>query len=663
MGSIIGGLYASGMSPDEIQSFLQGLDWDEVLSDATPRRELFFRRKLEDQRYLFEFGVGLGGIKMGTGMAAGQKFNNLLQFITLRASDVTDFDRLPIPFRAVATDLQAGEPYVLARGNLASAMRASMAVPGVFTAMELDGRILVDGGIVNNLPVDVVKAMGADVVIAVDVGADADHVRMEDLKTLPSVLGRTYAVAQRPGQIEAYKRADIGIRPELRGLTASQFHRTAEFVPLGEAAARGKITALEPLGVSAEDYAAFLARQRRANPVKIPVSQVVVTGNQRVSAEIIRGRIQSSAGELVDAKRVTRDLMRVYGLGEFEQVLFKLDPDGKGANILNYAVTEKPSGPNYFKYGLKLQSDFQHDADWGMLLNLTRMSLNPLGAEWRNDLELGSEQHIVSEFYQPLDNRGFLFLAPSLHFDSEAQDLFRDSQRVAEYDVSSYSGQLDLGVQLRQFAELRAGPFWGKGEATVETGASDLPEFDESVAGWRASLAVDRQDRTLFAREGYYFKAETQLARSELGGDRSFDRVSAIFKETHSLADHTVTVGVQAGSGLGDELPGYAQFTLGGPFSFSGLADDQFRGSALGVASLAYRYRLLTLPSALGRAAYVMGRFDTGNVWREEVDTGDLRNGGSLGLCADTKMGPVYLAYGRAEGGYDRFYFSLGTVF
>jgi NTE family protein len=164
------------MSPDEMQAFLESLDWDEVMSAETPRRELDFRRKQDDQRYLFEMGLNFRGPKMGTGMAAGQKFNNLLELATLRSAAITNFDRLPVPYRAVATDLQSGTAHVLDHGNLATAMRASMAVPGVFTAVELEGRIFVDGGIVDNLPVDVVKAMGADVVVAVDVGSDADVV-------------------------------------------------------------------------------------------------------------------------------------------------------------------------------------------------------------------------------------------------------------------------------------------------------------------------------------------------------------------------------------------------------------------------------------------------------------------------------------------------------
>lgn len=663
MGSIIAGLYACGMGPEDMHAFLAAQDWNEVMSDATPRRELFFRRKLEDQRYLFEMGMNWGGPKMGTGMAAGQKFNNLMQFITLRSASITNFDQLPIPYRAVATDLQSGTPYVIGRGSLATAMRASMAVPGVFTSIEIEGHHLVDGGIVDNLPVDVVKAMGADIIIAVDVGSDADKVDPESLKSLTGILGRTYTIAQRPEQMEMFKHANIGIQPVLAGLTAGDFDKVDLFVPKGEMAARGKIAELAKLSVSEEEYAKFLANQRVANPQAVQVGEVTVTGNERVSEKIIRGRIRSQPNAPFDEKEMQKDLMRVYGIGEFEQVHFTLKPRADGKSTLNYDVKEKSWGPLYFKYGLQLRSDFENDADWAMLLNLTRMSVNRLGAEWRNDLQLGSTQEILSELYQPLDTGGYIFLAPNVSYRSELQDVYEEGEKIADYDTKRIEARLDLGVQLRSYAELRAGPMWARGKATVDTGAADLPEPDENYSGWTASLIVDRQDRTLFAREGYYFETRGMFAREAMGSEHDFDKVNVALRKQQSFGDQTITVGLQGGTSLGSELPGYAQFTLGGPFGFAGLAENQFRGSYLGIASLGHRYRLLELPSQLGRGIYTVARFDVGNVWQDEVDTGDVRYGGALGVGADTAIGPLYLAYGRADGGFGRIYFSLGTAF
>lgn len=663
MGSIIGGLYASGMSPDEIEAFLMGLDWNEVMTDDTPRRELFFRRKLEDQRYLVQLGIGRQGLKMGTGLAAGQKFNNLMQLEVQRTAAVTNFNDLPIPYRAVATDLVSGKAYVIDHGSLARAMRASMAVPGVFTAVELDGRLLVDGGVVNNLPVDVMEAMGADIIIAVDVGATADKVDPAELKTIVGVLGRTYAISQRPGQLESLSRADIGMQPDLEGLTASQFHRVAEFIPRGEEAARSKLTELRRLSMDPEAFRERIARQRRPIPEKVLLKEVHITGNHRVSEKAIRGRIYSNSDECFDVATMKHDLMRIYGIGEFEQVLYKLEQDDGSTGTLTYEATESPEGPLYLSLGLNLRSDFDNDSDWNILVNLTRRSINRLGAEWRNEMELGSTQAILSEFYQPLDYGGIFFLAPIMDYRSELEDVYDNKDHIAEYDVTRAEARLDFGIQLRHYAELRVGPAWGNGQAEVETGAAGLPEYDESYFGSSAQLVVDRQDRTYFPREGYYFKVRGLFPREALGSDVQFDRVLAEGRVHRSWGEHTLSLSMQYGDSLGSTLPGYAQFTLGGPSSFAGLAEDQFRGSALAVASVGYKYRLMQLPSQVGQGIYAVTRYDTGNVWPDDDQFNDLRHGFAAGLGVDTAMGPIFLAYGFADGGYRRLYFSLGSIF
>ncbi len=662
MGAIIGGLYANGMSPDEIQAFLEGLDWNEVMSDETPRRELYFRRKLESQRYVIKMGVGREGLKLGTGLAAGQKFNNLLQLQVQRTADITDFDQLPIPYRAVATDLQAGAAYVIDHGDLSRAMRASMAVPGAFTTVELDGRLLVDGGIVNNLPVDVAREMGADLIIAVDVGSASDHVEMEELESLPGILARTYAIMQRPEQIKQFETADIGLRPKLADFTASQFHRVSELVPPGEAAARAQLAELSTLSISPEEYQRYLERQRRADPPPPRIKSVEVAGNHRVSERSIRGRIYSEPGALFDPRVTEHDLMRVFGIGEFEQVLRELEKSADGSSTLTYEVMEDPVGPLYLAAGIRLHSNFENDTDWSVLLNLTRRSLNALGAEWRNEVVLGTTQGVLSEFYQPLNYGGYFFVAPTVDFRSEIQDLYDDKDHVAEYNVDTSEVVIDFGVQLRHFAELRVGPVVGNGQGNVKIGLAGLPEFDDDFVGPAFSLIVDREDRTYFSREGYYFMVEGFFPDEAYGGDVSYNKLSVAARKNYSINDHTVTVELKYGGSLGTDLPGYTQFTLGGPIGFSGLAKDQFRGSTLGVGSLGYRYRLKELPSQLGKGIYALTWGDVGNVWEDEMNS-DVRYGATVGLGVDLNFAPLAITYGYAAGGYHSFYFSLGNQF
>ena len=662
MGAIIGGLYASGMSPDEIQAFLQGLDWDNVMSDETPRRELYFRRKLENQRYLFKMGLGKEGIKLGTGLAAGQKFNNLLQYEVQRSASITNYNELPIPYRAVATDLLAGKPYVMDGGNLARSMRASMAVPGAFSAVEIDGRVLVDGGIVDNLPVDVAKEMGADIVIAVDVGAKNDKVDPEELEQMTGILSRTYTIMRRPPQLVQFRQADIGIQPQLDDMMASEFARVAEFVPRGVAAAQEHIEAIRGLAVDEETYAAYLAHQRVAAPSNITINAVGITGEDRVAEKAIRGRIHSKPGNDFDKDKLALDLMRVFGIGEFEQVLYRLEQDGEGSGGLTYEVTEDPVGPLYMAVGLNLQSDFEQDTEWNILLNLTRRSINALGAEWRNELVVGSTQAFLSEFFQPLNYAGTFFIAPEISYRSEIQDLYDNKDHIAEYDVETCEAKVDFGIQLRRYAELRIGPVWGNGRANVEIGLAGLPSSDDDYVGPSFSLVVDQEDRTYFAREGYRLLLEGIFPDESYGGSVTYDKLYTELRKNLSFGNNTVYCDLKYGTSFGTDLPGYALFSLGGPGNFSGLSRYQFRGSELAVGSLGYRYRVFGLPSQVGKGVYACTRGDAGNVWDEQINS-DLRYGATIGLGVDFNAGPMALTYGFADGGYQIVYFSFGSDF
>lgn len=667
MGSIVAGFYASGMSPDDMEKLFGELDWWEVLKDQTPRRDLLFRRKLDGHRH-FGFEVGLKGLSViaPRGTASGQKFNNLLQAYTLHTSALESFDDLPIPYRALATDLTTGEAVVLDRGNLATAMRASMAVPGAFTPVELDGRILVDGGIVNNIPVDAVKAMGADIVIAVDLGAASMALTSEQLDAFGAILGQTYMLMKRPRDEEQLLHADIVLTPNVGVFSASDFHRSADIVPVGEEVAQDKAEKLAALSVPEELFETYLKRIREVQPVQtFEVASVEVIGNERVDDRILAERQTVTEGTVSSAAMVNRDLARMYGLGDFEQINFRLQPTDDERMDLIYHVTEKAWGPNYLRFGLRLETDVSNNTDWHLLVSHDRTRLNALGAEWSTDLRMGSIRHLMSEFYQPLEFDGRFFIAPSIEYLSEVQDLYQRDERVAEYGVDWFRGGVDLGVQWKEFAELRLGSSFGNVSAAVETGDEELPRFDEQLGGVVLELVSDRLDDTAFPTHGYFLAAEAGAELDELGSDTPHEWVHADFEIYHTYGDHTTYLSAELGSALGGTIPAYNAFLLGGLFSFSGLAPQQQRGSYVGVLSLGYRLRLGRLAPSLGRSVYLWTRADAGNTWMtsDEIDESDLLFGGTVGLGAETLIGPIHLAYGQSEQGFNSFYVSIGTAF
>jgi NTE family protein len=662
MGAIIGGGYAAGMSPSEIQQLLESQDWWDILKDHTPRRDLDFRRKYDDQRYFIEFGWRNGGVAFGRGAASGQKFNNLLETATLRVSTITNFNELPVPFRAVTTDLTTGKELVLDHGHLATAMRASMAVPGIFTPVEWDGHILCDGMVVDNDPVNVVKAMGADIIIAVDLGGSAARAETNyTYDSLGQVLSRTYSITHRPAREAQLKQADVIIVPDLTGFSAGDFPRTSELVPQGVKAALEMEPQLKKYSVDEQTYKEYLSRQRREQPKVIPVSKIAVKGNHRVDTRVALGRIASKPGDPLDIEQVNEDLLHLYGLGEFDQVRYAVQPGPDGSNTLWYIMDEKSWGPNYIHVGLRLRSDFEQDSDWGLLLNIRKTSINHLAGEWNTDLEVGNTFQVFSEFYQPLSYKGYLFVDPSIGYTDETQGIYSNDHKVAEYEVQAFEVRGDVGVQFRHYAEVRGGPLWRKVKADVETGEPSLPEVDEDEGGLAVKLTVDRLDRTIFPREGFFAQVQSEF----IGSPSSYEKFFADYKQCVSFGDHTLSAEGRIGTDFGSDLPAYNQFRIGGEDSFIGLAEGQLRGDKFGVATLIHRYRIKRLPPALGRALYSILRFDTGNVWKEpdDVDLNDLRYGGGVGLGADTAFGPLYVGFGLADRNVNRFYFSLGTVF
>jgi NTE family protein len=459
MGAIVGSLYASGLSAAEIEKILTSVDWKDLFTDTPPRQEIDFRRKQEDYQFLtkLELGLGKGGFRLPKGIVGAQKVNVLFETLMLHASDVTDFDKLPIPFRAVAADLETGEMVVIRSGSLAAAARASMSVPGVFPPVAVDDHYLVDGGIVRNLPIDIVKGMGADVIIAIDVGKPL--LKRDKLGSALSVMGQMLDIMIKKNvaeQIALLGEKDVFIRPELGDIESGDFERGAETARLGEQAARTQVESLRRYSTSEQEYGTFLARHHRDLVTSVKVASVKVGGTERVSPETVASRIEVKPGETVDVASLERDAQRVYGLGDFERVDYRLSRQGDAYDVMIRA-TEKSWGPNYFRIGLALDSDFEGDSNFNLLAEYTMRWLNRLGAEWKNQLQIGTTMMLFSEFYQPLNYSRFFFVAPRVEWKQWPVDVYDGDRRVAQYRIRTLEGGIDLGIQPWTYGEARLG--------------------------------------------------------------------------------------------------------------------------------------------------------------------------------------------------------------
>ena len=664
MGSIVGGLYACGMSPQEIDAALRGVDWDDVFDDSPPRRHLPFRRKLVDHVGLFDFELGLGrnGLELPGGLVTGQKLSYLLETLTLRSAGVANFDELPIPFRAVATDIDTGERVVIWKGNLAEAMRASMAVPGAFTPIDRDGVTLVDGGLVCNLPVDLVRSLGADVVIVVDISpqagpsggtASAATILIESLYLLMDQNARQ--------QRELLGPADVLVVPDLGDMSPADFRAVPSAIDAGEEGARLATDELARLSVNEDDYEIFLERQRRSTAQLLGdavVERIQISGVTRADPRRIVGSIRTEVGAPLRFDVLRSDLDRIYELGDFEHVSFRPAVAGDMRTLV-IDVREKSWGPHFVRMGLISEADFKGKSDFTVLTSFLTTGVNPHGGEWRTDLRFGAENGVVTEFYQPLDFSGLFFVSPRIGFNQRRFEVFTDGSFDEEYYVGVLECGMDAGIQLRNHGEIRAGTFIGRRRAEPRQGTSVV---DCGIGGYSASFTIDQLDNLSFPRRGVFASLGGRFFSDDFGSEVSYDKVTISTCAAVSRGDHALVAVVRGGTSLGSDPPVCEQFELGGFLSLSGYERGQFLGPYSALGEVLYHYRLLRLPRPFGTGIYVGASLEAGNVWEDAgaVAVDDLRYASSVFIGADTLLGPLYLGLGLAEGGVWSAYISLG---
>jgi NTE family protein len=664
MGAIVGALYASGLSPEKIEAVLTAVDWDDIFSGDPDRQDIDFRRKKEDYQILSRLTLGLkdGKIQIPKGLVKDQKVNVLFETLMLHAAEINDFDRLSIPYRAVAADLETGEMVVLKNGRLADAARASMSVPGAFPPVEVNGRLLIDGGIVRNVPVDIAREMGADIIIAIDVGKPLRT--REEIGGALSVLGQMLDIMLKKNveeQIASLGPDDVYINPELGDLDSGDFTRAVEGARMGEKAARDHIKSLKRYAVPESEYEAFLGRQRRdrVTEVKIASLQVEVEGESGISPDVVKSRLTMEQGETVDLEELEKNAGYVYGTGDFERVDLLMKRQGDGYDLVMKAK-EKTWGPNYLRFGMALESDFEGWSRYNLLVDYTRRWVNHLGAEWKTRVDIGSPSGIYSEFYQPLRKDRLFFISPYAQWEQRPVDVFEDNDRVAQYRVSGYELGIDLGIQPEMYGEARVGLLYGSYKASTRIGHFALPDDRVERGGIVIRGGIDQLDNVNFPNKGYFARIEALAALESLGTDINYNKVEGAVLGVFTFKKQTVLLSVEAASHIGRDLPFYDQVELGGFLSLSGFRQNQLRGQSMAIGKLVTYHKI---GESFFGDLYLGGSLESGNVWQEDFEFDDLVYAGSIFLGYDTILGPLYLGLGLNDDDRAAGYLYLGRTF
>lgn len=664
MGAIVGALYASGLSASELEKVLTAIDWDEVFSGDPDRRDIDYRRKREDFENLTKLSVGIKDGKVVTpkGLIKDQKVNVLFETLMLHTSGIDDFDKLPVPYRAVATDLGNGQMVVLKGGRLADAARASMSVPGAFPPIELNGRYLIDGGIVRNVPVDIAREMGADIIICIDL--DKPLTPAKDLGGSFSIMNQMVDIMMKKNvreQVKTLGPQDVYINPDLGEYGSTDFNKAAEISHLGEKAARENIESLKRYSVSDTEYAAFTARhhRERVKEVKIAAVKIEVEGETKISPDFVASRLTVKPGDTVDIEEMKEQAGRVYGTGDFERVDLYMKRQNDGYDLAVKAK-ERSWGPNYLRAGISLESDFKGSTSYNILLDYTRRWMNSLGAEWKTQINLGTPSGIYSEFFQPLSVNRLFFVSPHIQWKQDPVDVYKGHDRLAEYRITSYEGGIDFGVQPWMYGEARVGLQFGHFRANSISGDVDFPRDDATRGAIVVNARLDQLDNVNFPNNGYLAQLRLISSLDALGSDDEYNKLQGSILGAFTFRKQTILASFTAGSYIGDNLPFYDTFTLGGFTDLSGLSSGQLRGQTMAIGKLITYHRV---GSSFIGDLYVGGSIESGNVWTEDeknFDLGNLRLAGSVFVGYDTIFGPLYLAFGHTDEGYNAGYFYLG---
>lgn len=645
-GSAVGALYASGMTVEDIEARFINLDWLSSFRDDPGRVYKPVRRKQQDWRFPVTPGIGVGaeGLKLGGGIVAGQNLGFILNELTRDAALIEDFDELPIPFRAVATDLETGEAIVIGNGNLSEAIRASMSVPGVYAPVSREDKLLVDGGVANNLPVSVARDMGADIVIAVDITDPL--MDKEDLQDAFTVVGQLTTLLTRRNteqQLDLLEDRDILIRPDLDGLSSADFYQPTPFFETGASEARTHAVALSDLSVSDDEWAAYRERLSQRSFSPSVVNDIEVAGDDRLAADFIRSRIRQKMGEPLDAARLEQDLKRIYGLGYYETVSYSLAPLSEGGTRLVIKARRKSWGPNYLSFGLNYEDNFENNTDFNVAASLRMTELNELGAEWNTGLQLGTQPWVRTEWFQPLDYGYERFLILGAEYRRETFSAFDgEGLRITGIDLSTSEADLSLGMELGANNQLRL--TYRRGYATLEeqVGAQIVPYDHIQKGNINLAFEHDSLDDAFLPESGSFAGIRGRLERPALGSDRDFDavRVMALGATTW---DKTTLTGSVFANAVTDGVAGIENsVVLGGFQRLSAFSRGEIAGEDAALVSAFVRRKFggPFVPWFAGVGA------ESGNAWSSFADArwDNLLYSWSLFAGVETVIGPVQLS-------------------
>jgi NTE family protein len=667
MGGLVGGVYATGHNAAEMRHIVQGIPWDEVLSPRTSFQDLSFRRKEDERDYpnTLEFGIRKG-LQFPEGLNSGQQVTLILDKIAAPYSEIKSFNDLPTPFACVASDLVSGKQKIFRSGSLSLALRSTMSLPGIFTPVRTKDAIYADGGLLNNLPVDVAKEMGADLTLAIRL-AEAPTTPDASLSSF-SVLGDSLSVMINANELHNIETADILVSVPLEKYGALDFDKADQIIKIGYDAAAAKAKVLMTLAVDDatwKQYLADRASRRRDNPVP---TFVEVTGVSGYTAERVQKQMADLVGKPLDFDQLDQEIMRLKGTGRFSSLSYQfVERDGKQGVLVK--AEENTIGRTVIRPLILVDGSSLKNVTFSLGARVTLIDFGGYRSEWRNDFILFSDYGLRSEYYHPFTPLAHWFVAPRGLADNAPFYLYNENKLTAIYRQTNVGGGIDFGYQFGNTGELRVGYEGGWKHFSPQIGnQNELPTFSGAYGDTRIQYKLINFDDPVIPRAGQNLQADFFWTNASPLALKPFPVAEIASQNFFRLNEPTsVFINGFAGTTFDYYNTGLPQFSLGGSQRLVAYGINELLMDKYFLFQLGYLRQLAKLPPLLGSGVYFLAVYEAAQVYGPPHTMINKASGfptdGAAALVVNTIFGPVEAAYAYGDTGHHKFFFQIGRLF
>jgi NTE family protein len=662
MGGLVGGLYATGKSPAELRAIVERQDWNAIIDGQTDYRDLSYRRKEDARAFPNRIQFGLKhGLSVPPGLNSGQGVSLLIDRETLPYTHTGSFDDLPIPFRCVATDLVSGKAVVFSKGSIAQAMRATMSLPGVFDPVRDGNHVYVDGGLLGNLPTDVVRDMGADVVIAIHL--EIAPTTAAQIESLFNVLGRSVEVVVHQNEIRGLAGADLVVNVDVKDFTSLDYNKTGPIIARGTQAATGKSRILEPFALDDSEWAAYLDnRKSRMKTEVTPPQFVEVRGTDPFTAKHLETFLHPLVGKPIDSKSMDDLLNRLTGIGKFDSVDYWLIEKNDQTGLV---VNMHPKGyaPPTLQLGFEADGSESKDVTFTQAARLTFMDVAGYRSELRVDFAFGNTYKVATELYRPFNSLSKWFFAPHVTLSNSGVKFFDETDPIALYRYHEEVGGLDVGYGFGRFSEIRAGYDVGHTNARLDLGRPDFIAYSGRLGDTHLHFRTDHTGDPVVPHKGYKAEATFHWYDAYAGSGGGLPALEANIAGFQPInAKSSVFATGEGGTTFGVRNTGFPLFFLGARIHLSAYGTNELYGEQYYLFRLGYVRELMTLPPFVGKKVYAVGSWEFAKMYNFFPESG-FPTDVEAGIVAETALGPLFVGGSVGDTGHQKWFFQLGRVF